>query len=74
MPILKTCNIKDTETPIWYFEYQPERGRKYLEIFLKDYNSYIHTDAYSRYNGILGEETMFVLYPSAPHLCECIVN
>ena len=28
MLILKTCNIKDTETPIWYFEYQPEQGGK----------------------------------------------
>jgi len=48
------CSIKDAETPIRYFEYQPGRGGKYPEAFLKDYNGYIHTDAYSGYNGIQG--------------------
>ena len=36
------------------FEYQPERGGKYPESFLKDYEGYIHTDACCGYNGILG--------------------
>ena len=48
------CSIKDAETPIRYFEYQPGRGGKYPEAFLKGYNGYIHTDAYSGYNGIPG--------------------
>ena len=48
------CSIKDAESPIRYFEYQPGRGGKYPETFLKGYNGCIHTDAYSGYNGIPG--------------------
>lgn len=48
------CSIKDAETPIRYFEYQPGRGGTYPEAFLKGYNGCIHTDAYSGYNGIPG--------------------
>ena len=48
------CSIKDAATPIRYFEYQPGRGGKYPEAFLKGYEGYIHTDAYSGYNGITG--------------------
>ena len=48
------CSIKDAETPIRYFEYQPGRSGKYPEAFLKGYNGCIHTDAYSGYNGIPG--------------------
>ena len=48
------CSIKDAENPIRYFEYQTGRGGKYPEAFLKGYEGYIHTDAYSGYNGIIG--------------------
>ena len=48
------CSMKGTENPIWYFEYQPGRGGKYPEAFLKGYEDYIHTDAYSGYNGLTG--------------------
>lgn len=46
------CSIKDAAHPIRYFEYQPGRGGKYPEAFLKDYHGYIHTDAYAGYNGV----------------------
>lgn len=48
------CSIRDCKRPIRYFEYQPGRGRKYPETFLKGYTEYIHTDAYSGYNGVKG--------------------
>lgn len=48
------CSIKDAANPIRYFEYQPGRGGKYPEAFLEGYNGYIHTDAYSGYNGVKG--------------------
>lgn len=48
------CNIKDAANPIRYFEYQPGWGGKYPEAFLEGYNGYIHTDAYSGYNGVEG--------------------
>ena len=48
------CSIKDAADPIRYFEYQPGRGGKYPEAFLKGYRGYIHTDAYSGYNGVAG--------------------
>ena len=48
------CSIKDAENPIRYFEYQPGRGGKYPEAFLKGYEGYIHTDAYFGYNRISG--------------------
>ena len=46
------CSIKNAANPVRYFEYQPGRGGKYPEAFLKDYTGYIHTDAYSGYNGV----------------------
>ena len=46
------CSIKDEARPVRFFEYQPGRGGKYPEAFLKDYDGFIHTDAYSGYNGI----------------------
>ena len=48
------CSIRDCKRPIRYFEYQPGRGGKYPEAFLKGYTGYIHTDAYSGYNGVKG--------------------
>lgn len=48
------CSIKDAANPVRYFEYQPGRGGKYPEAFLKGYSGYIHTDAYSGYNGVKG--------------------
>lgn len=48
------CSIKDAVTPIRYFEYRPGRGGKYPEVFLKGYEGYIHTDAYSGYNAVSG--------------------
>lgn len=48
------CSIKNAVKPIRYFEYQPGRGGKYPESFLKGYEGYIHTDAYSGYNAVSG--------------------
>ena len=48
------CSVKNAGNPVRYFEYQPGRGGKYPEEFLKDYTGYIHTDAYSGYNGVKG--------------------
>ena len=48
------CSIKDAANPVRYFEYQPGRGGKYPEEFLRGYQGYIHTDAYSGYNGVEG--------------------
>ncbi len=48
------CSIRDCKQPVRYFEYQPGRGGKYPEAFLKGYTGYIHTDAYSGYNGVKG--------------------
>ena len=45
---------RDSKRPVRYFEYQPGRGGKYPETFLKGYTGYIHTDAYSGYNGVKG--------------------
>ena len=39
------CSLKNAGNPVRYFEYQPGRGGKYPEEFLKDYTGYIHTDA-----------------------------
>ncbi len=41
------CSIRDAVNPIRYFEYQPGRSGKYPEAFLREYEGYIHTDAYS---------------------------
>ena len=48
------CSIRDCKQPVRYFEYQPGRGGKYPEEFLKGYTGYIHTDAYSGYNRVKG--------------------
>ena len=48
------CSIKDSVTPIRYFEYRPGRSGKYPEAFLRGYEGYIHTDAYSGYNAVSG--------------------
>ena len=48
------CSMKDAKNPVRYFEYQPGRGGKYPEAFLKGCDGYIHTDAYSGYNGLSG--------------------
>ncbi len=48
------CSVRDCKRPVRYFEYQPGRGGKYPEAFLKGYTGYIHTDAYSGYNGVKG--------------------
>ena len=48
------CSTRDSKRPVRYFEYQPGRGGKYPETFLKGYTGYIHTDAYSGYNGVKG--------------------
>ena len=54
------CSMKGAENPIRYFEYQPGRGGKYPEAFLKGYEGYIHTDAYSGYNGLTGVKQMCI--------------
>lgn len=48
------CSIRGQARPVRYFEYQPGRGGKYPEAFLKGCTGYIHTDAYSGYNGVEG--------------------
>ncbi len=55
------CSIKDAVTPIRYFEYRPGRGGKYPEVFLKGYEGYIHTDAYSGYNAVSGVKDVFAI-------------
>lgn len=40
--------------PIRIFEYQPGRSGKYPQKFLKGFNGYLHTDAYSGYNKVPG--------------------
>ena len=47
-------SIKDCNQPIRLFEYQPGRSGKYPEAFLKDYDGYIHTDAYKGYEKVIG--------------------
>ena len=48
------CSIRDAVNPIRYFEYQPGRSGKYPEAFLREYEGYIHSDAYSGYNAVSG--------------------
>lgn len=48
------CSIRECKRPVRDFEYQPGRGGKYPEAFLKGYTGYIHMDAYSGYNGVKG--------------------
>ena len=40
--------------PIRIFEYQPGRSGKYPQEFLKGFNGYLHTDAYSGYKKVPG--------------------
>ena len=63
-------SIKDAKAPIRYFEYQPGRGGKHPEAFLKGYDGYIHTDAYSGYNGIPGVKRCLCY----THLCRAFVD
>ena len=64
------CSIRDCKRPGRYFEYQPGRGGKYPEAFLKGYTGYIHTDAYSGYNGVR-DVTSCLCYP---HLRRAFVD
>ncbi len=43
-----------SETPIRIFEYQPGRGGQYPQKFLKGFNGYLHTDAFSGYEKVHG--------------------
>lgn len=43
-------SVKTSSQPIRIFEYQPGRSGSYPQAFLKGYNGFIHTDAYSGYN------------------------
>ena len=42
----------DTDKPIVMYEYQPGRGAKYPEAFLKDFKGYLRTDGYAVYHGL----------------------
>ena len=42
----------DTDKPVVLYEYQPGRGAKYPEEFLKDFKVYLHTDGYAVYHGL----------------------
>lgn len=42
----------DTDKPVVLYEYQPGRGAKYPEEFLKDFKGYLHTDGYAVYHGL----------------------
>ena len=55
------CSIRDAVNPIRYFEYQPGRSGKYPEAFLREYEGYIHTDAYSGYNAVSGVKDVFAI-------------
>jgi len=48
------CSGRYANLPIRIFEYQPGRGGKYPQNFLKDYKGYLHSDAYPGYNKIPG--------------------
>lgn len=43
-----------SEHPIRLFEYQPGRGAKYPQAFLKAFKGYLHRDAYSGYTNLNG--------------------
>jgi len=45
---------KSSPIPIRIFDYQPGRSGKYPREFLKGFEGYIHTDAYSGYNKVPG--------------------
>ena len=40
----------DTDKPVVLYEYQPGRGAKYPEEFLKNFKGYLHTDGYAVYH------------------------
>ena len=42
----------DTDKPVVLYEYQPGRGAKYPEEFLRDFKGYLHTDGYAVYHGL----------------------
>jgi transposase len=50
---------KYSKYPIRLFEYQPGRGGKYPEAFLKGFRGYLHTDAYAGYNKVAGVTQCF---------------
>lgn len=43
-----------SQYPIRIFDYQPGRGSKYPQEFLKGFKGFLHTDAYSGYNKVPG--------------------
>jgi transposase len=45
---------KHSKHPIRIFEYQPGRSGKYPQDFLKGFNGFLHTDAYSGYKKVPG--------------------
>ena len=45
---------KSSSIPIRIFDYQPGRSGKYPTKFLKEFEGYIHTDAFSGYNKVPG--------------------
>ena len=45
---------KSSSEPIRIFQYQPTRGSQHPEKFLKGFEGYLHTDAYSGYNKVPG--------------------
>lgn len=44
---------KQSSKPVVLFEYQPGRSGKYPESFLKGFQGYLHTDAYSGYGKVM---------------------
>ena len=44
---------KQSSKPVILFEYQPGRSGKYPESFLKGFQGYLHTDAYSGYGKVM---------------------
>lgn len=43
-----------SKQPVRLFEYQPGRGGKYPQEFLKDFTGFLHTDAYKGYEKVSG--------------------
>jgi len=48
----------DTEQPIVLYEYQPGRGAKHPQEFLKGFKGYLHTDGYRAYHSLSEEITV----------------
>ncbi len=55
--------------PIRIFEYQPGRGGGYPKRFLKGFEGYLHTDAYTGYNKVLEYHPLFLLGASSQKIC-----